>query len=327
MLWEYCRAHVKSLLLFAVFAGIFAIVFFLFSLPVEAVLYAAVLCAAVGLAVGAIDFRAFCRKHALLVHVAREIADTVDSLPQGGNLLERDYQNLICSVHQNRTDLVSKADTAYRDMVDYYTLWAHQIKTPIAAMRLLLQEQHTPENAEISAELFKIEQYVEMVLAFLRTDSSTTDYVIKSYDLDAILRAAIRKYAPQFIRKKIRLVYEQVHCRVLTDAKWLQFIIEQVISNAIKYTDGGTIAIAMGENCVLSIADTGMGIAAEDLPRIFEKGFTGYNGRVDKKSTGIGLYLCRRVADKLSHSMQVLSEEGRGTTVRIGLGSQKIEVE
>ena len=141
----------------------------------------------------------------------------------------------------------------------------------------------------------RVEQYVEMVLVFLRLDSSTTDYVIRSHSLDDIVRPAVRKFAGEFIRRRLRLDYQSLDRTVVTDAKWLGFVVEQVLSNALKYTASGSVTIAMdGDD--LCIRDTGMGIAPEDLPRIFDRGFTGLNGRRDTRASGIGLYLCRRIA-------------------------------
>ena len=208
------------------------------------------------------------------------------------------------------------------DITDYFTLWAHQIKTPIAAMRLLLQqdteeiEQFYERRKECEGELFKIEQYVEMVLQYLRLNSSVNDFVLQEYSLDDIIRQAIHKYAPMFIRKKLALHYNAVDVKVVTDEKWLVFVVEQILSNAIKYTAEGGISIYMEEG-MLVIKDTGIGILAEDLPRVFEKGYTGYNGRSDKKASGIGLYLCKQILQKLGHKVCVESEPGKGTQVKL----------
>lgn len=211
--------------------------------------------------------------------------------------------------------------------MEYYTIWVHQIKTPIAAMRLQLQGEDSDSSRELLEELQRIEQYVEMVLTYLRLDSGSTDYVLKKYDLDDIIRQAVRKYASQFIRKKIRLTYEPLSCEVLTDEKWLLFVIEQVLSNALKYTRSGEISITLEAPKTLCIRDTGIGIAPEDLPRIFEKGFTGYNGRNDKKASGIGLYLCRRICSRLNHEIIITSKVDVGTEVRIDLDRKVLEVE
>ena len=211
-------------------------------------------------------------------------------------------------------------------MVEYYTLWAHQIKTPIAAMGLLLQDDDTDRGRELSAELFKIQQYVEMVLQYLRLGSDSTDYLIREVPLEPIVRQAARKYAQLFIRGKVSLNLRPMELKVLTDEKWLGFVVEQVLSNAVKYAPGGAVTVfAEGETLV--IRDNGMGIAPEDLPRVFENGYTGCNGRTDKRSTGIGLYLCREICRRLGHRISVASRLGEGTEVRIALGRRTLEVE
>ena len=167
-----------------------------------------------------------------------------------------------------------------------------------------------------------------MALAVLRLEGENTDYVLQEYDLDSILRQAVRRFSTQFIRKKIRLDYRPAACRVLTDEKWLLFVLEQVISNALKYTKkGGTVTISMEGSRLLAIRDTGIGIAPEDLPRIFEKGYTGYNGRKDKKASGLGLYLCRRICENLGHGIQAASDPEKGTVIRLELGRKKLETE
>jgi hypothetical protein len=190
-----------------------------------------------------------------------------------------------------------------------------------------LQGDDTEENRALLAELFRIEQYVEMVLSYIRLGSSQNDFVIKQYELDDIIRQAVRKFAPQFVHERIRLIYEPVSTHVVTDEKWLLFIIEQIISNAIKYSPNGTVTIAVSDKQVLSVSDTGIGIAPEDLPRIFEKGFTGYNGRADKKATGLGLYLCRQAAEKLGIRIWAESMPGAGSTFYLDLHREKIVVE
>lgn len=166
-----------------------------------------------------------------------------------------------------------------------------------------------------------------MVLSYLRLDGGSNDFVLREYNLEPIVRQAVRKYAPLFIRKKISLELGSLPCRVLTDEKWLCFVIEQLLSNALKYTSKGKISIYMADETTLVIEDTGIGIAPEDLPRICEKGYTGYNGRTDKKATGIGLYLCKRILTKLSHTLTIRSEVGKGTTVLLGLDHLKLKTE
>ena len=212
-------------------------------------------------------------------------------------------------------------------MEDYYATWVHQIKAPIAVMNVLLQQEDTETNQNLKAELFRVEQYVEMALGYVRLDSGTKDLVIAQYPLDEIVRKSIRKYAGQFIRRRIRLIYEGTDQIVLTDEKWLSFIIEQLLSNAVKYTLKGTVTITVSEEKKLTVTDTGMGIAPEDLPRIFEKGYTGYNGRMERKSTGIGLYLSQMAAKKLGHQITVESKLGEGSSFTIDLAEYPLRTE
>ena len=248
-------------------------------------------------------------------------------LPPAADLLEEDYQALLTAVAAHRTRLLARSRDKLEDMTDYYTLWAHQIKTPIAAARLLLQEDPGAVGTEVEVELLKIEQYVDMVLGYLRLDSESTDYVLRDTDLDGLLRQAVRKFARMFILKKITLDFRETGRTVLTDGKWLSFVVEQVLSNALKYTPAGGRIRIYGDGETLVIADSGIGIRPEDLPRVFEKGFTGYNGREDKKSTGIGLYLCRRVMDRLNHGISIVSRPGQGTLVRLDLSRGRRVVE
>lgn len=215
-------------------------------------------------------------------------------------------------------------------------MWVHQIKTPISAMRMLLQtmEEEYPEEKklrELKAELFRIEQYVEMVLTYLRMEDMASDLKFEHYPLDDLIRASIRKYSQMFILKKIRLEYQAVNQNVITDKKWLCFVIEQILSNALKYTEkGGTIQIFTKQESNqlwLVIEDNGIGIWEEDLPRVFERGFTGYNGRADKKSTGIGLYLCKKVMRQLRHQIRIESKVGVGTQVFLGLAREELHPE
>ena len=194
-------------------------------------------------------------------------------------------------------------------------------------MRLHLQSEDTAQSRRLLQELKRIERYVEMVLTFLRLGSDSTDYVIKSYDLDSIVRPAVKQFAGEFISKKLTLRYEPLSASVITDEKWLSFVIEQIISNAVKYTDSGGVSLYMEAPQTLCIADTGIGIAPEDLPRIFENGYTGFNGRTDKRASGIGLYLCRQICSKLGHGLSASSEVGKGTVIRIDLSRQPITME
>lgn len=315
------------ILVFALFFFIFVSTFALYHLPLSAVLYPAGICALFGGIFLFLDIRKAYEKHSKLMGIQR-FSDVLMSLfPEKDTVEDADYQRIIELLQQEYCQLENQMNLRYSDMVDYYTVWAHQIKTPIASMRLNLQNEDSPLSRKVSEDLFRIEQYVEMVLCYLRLDSDATDYVFRKYDLDDIVKQVVRKFASQFIRRKIRLDYQPLNTQVITDEKWLSFVIEQVLSNALKYTQAGVITIAMERKKTLCIRDTGIGIAAEDIPRIFEKGYTGYNGRKDKKASGIGLYLCRRICGNLGHTITASSSPDCGTVIRICLDQVKVEVE
>ncbi|CDC71950.1 MULTISPECIES: sensor histidine kinase [environmental samples] len=317
-LLAYLKRQRLLLVLLAGIAAVFAAVFSLYDLPLEAVGYGALLCLVLGAVLFILGFRRFRSRHRELRQLLDRAEEPVLPLPLAGDLLEEDYQALLTAVAAHRTRLLARERDKLEDMTDYYTLWAHQIKTPMAAAGLLLQEDPPPRE-QLEAELLKIGQYVDMVLGYLRLDSDSTDYVFQDTDLDALIRQGIRKFARLFILKHITLDFRETGRTVLTDGKWLSFVVEQLLSNALKYTPaGGTVRI-YGDGETLVVADTGIGIREEDLPRIFEKGFTGYNGRAGQKSTGIGLYLCRRVTEKLNHDLTIVSRPGQGTIVRLDL--------
>ncbi len=324
VLGAYLLRHWKLLLLLGGSLGICSAVFYLYGLPLESVGYAFALCFALGLALFVPGYFQFFRRHRELERLRLQVRERVLPLPPPKGLLEADYQALLQDLASERAALALEDRNRLQDMTDYYTLWAHQIKTPIAAMGLLLQEEPRPE---LEGELIKIEQYVEMVLGYLRLGSETTDYVLRRCDLDGLVRQSVRKFARLFILKKISLDFRETGKTVLTDEKWLAFVIEQLLSNALKYTpEGGRIRV-YGDGETLVIADSGIGIRPEDLPRVFEKGFTGYNGREDKKSTGIGLYLCSQVLERLNHGVSIVSRPGEGTLVRLDLSQEKRTVE
>ncbi len=323
----YLKSRKNYVLALLLFGLIYFVLFGLYRLPLEAVLYATAICLFFGILIMAFNYRAFLRRHRALLRVMEEIDITAENLPAPRGLLESEYQMVLKTLFERNREIVDQMNLRYMDMIDYYTVWVHQIKTPISSMKLALQGEPSEKNRELNEELQRIEQYVEMVLCYVRLDAGITDYVFQEYDLDGIIKQAVRKFASQFIRKRLRLAYEPLNRQVLTDEKWLLFVIEQVLSNALKYTRAGTISIALEPGDVLIIEDTGIGIATEDLARIFENGFTGYNGRGDKKASGIGLYLCKRICDNLGHSIAATAADGGGTRICIGLGRDSLEIE
>lgn len=338
----YFRQQKRQNLLLLVFCVIFGMLFLLYQLPPAALIYPFLLLALAWLVFTAVDMRGSYKRYALmrraLETLERETGNTkIRNWDIFQEFLEQQelaenwecnyYRDVISALLGERRQWLDITKAREQDMVDYYTTWVHQIKTPISAMRLTLQQEDTESSRSLGGELQRIEQYVDMVLTYLRLGSGETDYVFTHVDLDRLLRECIKKYAGQFIRRHLTLDYQGVDCFVLTDEKWLAFVVEQVLSNALKYTRAGSVSICMEQPCTLCIRDTGIGIAPEDLPRIFEKGYTGYNGRSDKKATGLGLYLCKQICDRLRHTITADSVPGEGTCVRIGLGREVLEIE
>jgi hypothetical protein len=325
----FLREYRNMACLFVMFAIIFGIVFSLYDVEMEPVCYAFVLCVLLFCIVLGIRFFWYCEEEKKRRQLMLDMEFSAGNLklPEATTLAESDYQTMIGLLGNRCRELATEWQKERQESLDYYSTWVHQIKTPIAVMRMQLQSEDTEENRALLAELFRIEQYVDMVLSYIRLGSSQTDFLIQEYELDAIIRQAVHKFAPQFVHNRIWLIYEPTTVRALTDEKWLLFLIEQLLSNAIKYTPKGTVMITVSPQQVLSVSDTGIGIAPEDLPRIFEKGFTGYNGRADKKATGLGLYLCKQTADKLGIRLWAQSKPGEGSTFYMDLHQTRMVVD
>ena len=309
---RYLRQHRLAMVVFLLCCALLAGSFALYRLPLAAVAYPAALCLLVCGAAAAWDYACTCRRHRRMAELRTAANAMLLALPAPeaiGEALRR-------AASERET-----ANTArHREMVDYYTAWVHQIKTPIAAMRLTLQLDDTPNGRKLMSQLLRIEQYVDMVLMYLRLDEGTSDYVICACDVDDVIRQSLRKFAGEFIDRRLTLHYQPVGLTAVTDEKWLGFVVEQVLSNALKYTpEGGSITIDAEQPATLCIRDTGIGIAPEDLPRIFDRGYTGHNGRTHRQASGIGLYLCRRICRDLGHTITAASAVGEGTVIRLEL--------
>ena len=304
------------------------------------VVYAAVLDAILLLITVLVGFFRYSSKVKALSNALKRPVEEQAQLPEATDDVEILYHRLLENQSIARSESESSAAVRQSQMRDYYSMWVHQIKTPISAMKLLLEaereelgqlmcdEEPQATLTELSDnldsfedELFRIEEYVGMALQYQRVSSTENDFVLEKISLDGVIRDTIKKYAKIMIRRHIGINYSGTKKQVYTDEKWLAFILEQILSNAIKYTPQGFVTIETAEEkdrFFITVKDTGIGIKAEDLPRVFEKGYTGYNGHADKKATGIGLYLCRQMADKLGHTIRMESELGKGTKVWIG---------
>ena len=335
-------SKIKFYIILQMFPVILAeIIFFLYQLPIEPMVYVTVFWLLTGICACLNGFYRYRKKVQQLELIAAAPDINLSQLDSPVGQAERLQQEIMQQLDQMRIDVENASQKASEDMTDYYTMWAHQIKTPIFALRLLLQES-PEENKEKLSELFKIEQYVEMVLGYLRTEDMSSDLKLSRCNLDTIIRRQIHKYAGIFVSKKLSLTYKGISESVLTDEKWLGFVIGQILSNALKYTRAGGIHIYLknvndshqnSDNLsdtvisststatdtatfiTLIIEDTGIGIREEDLPRIFEKGYTGVNGRENNRATGIGLYLSQKIMNRLGHRIYITSEEGTGTKV------------
>ncbi len=261
--------------------------------------------------------------------------ERADGLPQSSSAIEQAYRQIITAQEAEKRALITQLDEKQQNMADYYSMWTHQIKIPLAAMDLLLQnaDENVRTAKQLREEVFKTGQYVDMALHYARMESISADLSFTKLDVGELLKGALKKYWLLFSGAGVNLHLEECHAQVITDGKWFSFVIEQILSNALKYTKKGSISIYgadedgrhVTEGCsYLVIEDTGIGIEAGDLPRIFERGFTGYNGRLGNKSTGIGLYLCRQIMDRLGLSIRVESKQNEGTKVFLGIVQEEI---
>lgn len=292
-------------------------VFILYDIMLEPLLYAGALTLFAGLVLLAVQLYGARKQARQRENACDAILTEWNRLPEAATLEQADYNEMIRRLGRQTQELAEDFAAQREDMLDYYTTWVHQIKTPIAVMKLYLAEE-TPEHRAMAAELFRMEQYVDMVLQYLRLGSGENDLVIEEYKLDELIRETVRKFAAQFVLRKLRLTYVATEKTIVTDRKWFCCILEQLLSNAIKYTPEGGVTVAV-EGEWLRISDTGIGIAPEDLPRIFEKGYTGQNGRLERSASGLGLYLTRRAAELLHIPITVESRLGQGTTFTLHL--------
>lgn len=221
--------------------------------------------------------------------------------------------------NKSMNDRINNYKCSFDDLKDYIEMWIHEVKIPLA--NLILISHNSEKNIKITKEINRIENYIEQVLYYFRSENVQTDYLIKKYDLRKIINKVIVKNKEAFIFNKVSLKLSDFNYSVLTDSKWLEFIINQIINNSLKYTkENGLIeinAFSENSNIVLEIIDNGIGIKQSDLYKVFEKTYTGYNGREGGSSTGMGLYICKKLCDKLGHQIKIESKKGKYTKVSI----------
>ncbi|MED5876736.1 sensor histidine kinase [Streptococcus anginosus] len=238
--------------------------------------------------------------------------------------LEALLTSRIRTLEKDKKELKIQHQEKQSDLLDYYTLWVHQIKTPIAASKLLVQDlQEQTFKNQLEQELFKIDSYTNLVLQYLRLESFHDDLVVEKENIEDLVKEVVKKYTLFFIQQGLSLNLHDLNHTVITDKKWFLVILEQVLSNSLKYTKQGSIEIFFQED-TLHMKDTGLGIQNSDLLRVFERGFSGYNGRLTHQSSGLGLYLSKKIADKLGHELHLHSVVGEGTTVMITFKEKKL---
>ena len=307
------------------FIVIFYLILYLYDAFIDAIVYATILCLVLLFVFFCIDFFFYVRRLRNFSALLQFEDFFFFDLPFCSSFFEEEYQLLLYQIDDLFKGVKELEEINYHEMLDYFTLWVHQIKTPIFALRLLVSSQDASTH-DMLLQVLKIEQYVDMALHYMKLGQISSDLRFQYYSFHAILQDVLKKQATFFIHKKLILRLDDIDLKVLTDEKWLSFVLEQILSNALKYTKTGCIHIYV-EDEVLYIEDSGIGIKAEDLPRIFEKGFTGYNGRVDKKASGLGFYLCARILKYFGHPISISSQRGQGTIVMIDFHVQDLQVE
>lgn len=307
------------ILIYVVSIVLCGIVFSLYDLPFESLMYCLILIVCFLVICISLDFYRYYKQHQTLVTLKQHCNVSLSSDIIDSSLKGEDYHDILVSMKEYHEQYEMDVQNQMKDLEDYFMMWVHQAKLPIAAMKLLVEEEDV-SLSELKLQLLRMDQYTDMVLAYLRMHSEHTDFLFRELELDSLVQQAIRHFSTEFIRKHIQLDFKASQDVILSDEKWLVFVLEQVLSNALKYTSSyGKISIYEKEKHILVIEDTGMGIDSSDLHRIFEKGYTGINGRKDKSASGLGLYLCKNIMDTLNHKIWIESAVEKGTLVYLDL--------
>ena len=316
-MFKYLKSSLLFIILFVIFTAINVFYLALMDVDIEIAIYPVTICSIIGLIALVIDYLRIQSNARTL----KRISDFVDaaSLPSPDGSMEEEYQRIINDLSDiYKNDIISFRESE-SDQSDYLNMWVHQIKNPIASMRLELEHIDSDEARRLKGELNRIEHYVEMVLVYSRLGSDTTDLLFEKVKVRQVASSSVKKFKENFISKGIHLdMAIDDDLEVLTDRKWLGFILDQYISNALKYTSEGRIRI-YNEGFRVYVEDTGIGIRPEDINRVWEKGFTGFNGRTVNNSSGLGLYLVRKAADSLKNDVGIESPEEGGSRFFIDL--------
>lgn len=314
---QYLKDKYKVMIVFCGLIICNFFMYFLYDVRIEPIFYTTFLLVLFALPFALWDLRCTYQKCRRL-HAVQENLSVALDLPMADTILEKSYQCVIKKILQTWQNERANQRKINTERDDYYTLWTHQIKTPIYSMDLMLQTGDTTLS-KWKTELLQVSQYIDMALKYLQLENQYSDLCLEQVELLPLAQEAIKKYSVILIAKRLKIDLHDLNSTVLTDRKWLLFILEQLISNAAKYTEQGSITIYQPTPLQICVSDTGIGITAEDLPRLFEKGYTGFNGRIHQKSTGCGLYMCKKVSILLGYTIAVSSQVNKGTTVTINL--------
>ena len=316
---RYLKDRLFFIMIYVVSVLICLCVFKLYNLELEAFAYAFMILCVLLVVCFLFDYYKYYKKHQTLLTLRSNSNVSLSCDLQDSSLIGEDYHEILVAMKEYHDQYVESSESKMHDLEDYFTMWVHQAKLPIAAMKLLLEDEEL-SRSEIKLQLLRMDQYTDMVLAYLRLNSTHTDFLFKELELDDLIRQSIRRFSTEFIRKHIQLSFKETGDVILSDEKWLVFVFEQILSNSLKYTnENGLISIYMKSKHILVIEDNGIGISASDLNRVFEKGYTGMNGRSDKTASGLGLYLCKNILDMLNHKITIESSVGKGTCVLLNL--------
>ncbi|MBE2128918.1 sensor histidine kinase [Staphylococcus schweitzeri] len=271
---------------------LFGLIFYLYQLPLEAFLLTLAIVSLL-----------------LLIYIGIKYLSFVKTISQ-----QQQIENLETALYQLKNDQIEYKN----DIESYFLTWVHQMKTPITAAQLLLERDEPNVVNRVRQEIIQIDNYTSLALSYLKLLNETSDISVAQISINDLIRPIIMKYSIQFIDQKTKIHYEPCHCMVLTDVRWTSLMIEQLINNALKYARGKDIWIEYDEKSnQLHIKDNGIGISEADLPKIFDKGYSGYNGQRQSNSSGIGLFIVKQISNHTNHPVSVVSKQNQGTTFTI----------
>ncbi len=321
MIRKYLRYRAFALLLWLVAEILISVVSMLAGFDSEYIVYTLLISSFTVLCICIFDFFVFRRRMIILLDIRENLSDTLHNLPDPSEAVSAEYTEIITALYELLRREREALNLTHSTQIEYYTAWLHQIKTPIAAIRLAVDSDSSNTDPILTAELFKIERYVDMALQYAKFGRLESDLVLAPCNLDTLVLSCIKKYSTLFIYKKLTVDFEKTGLSVVTDEKWLAFILEQILSNAVKYTEKGGVRICV-EHRALTIEDTGIGIRSDDIDRIFEKGYTGYNGRYDRRASGLGLFMAKTIAAELN--LTLTAERFRKSGAKLLIGLEKV---